>query len=213
MNFGKILLAAAFAAVLAVAPEAQAGPIVGSMVLAGTTANINGASTLATATTLNLSSFAGANTVQSGFVSGNYDNVPSGAGAIPLGTAFTTSTLSLANLAGFSFTNATYGTFQAATSIGGFTSRVVTQTAGFLDVFLVGTYSGLPGGNPTPFTPTPTSVEFSFTQSGVAISVSGSLDSPPAGTPAVPEPASIAMLGLGIAGVAGLSASRRRSAK
>ena len=196
MNFGKILLAASFAVALAIAPEAKAGPIVGSMSLGAANANINGASSLATATTININSFASTNSIQSGAVSGDYSG-------IPMGTAFTTSTLSLANLAGFSFTNAAFGTFQATTSAGGFTSRVVTQTAGFLDIFLVGTYSGLPGGNPTPFTPSPTSVEFSFTQTapGGLVSASASLNTPPSGGGAVPEPASIAMMGLGLLGL------------
>lgn len=208
MNFGKIVLAAAFAVALGFAPQAQAGPIVGSMTLSGTTASVNGASSLATVTTLNLNSFAGANTVQSGGTTGDYS-------VIPLATPFTTTTLNLANLAGFSFTNSTFGTFQAAASFDGLTSRVVTQNAGFLDVFLVGTFSGLPGGNPTPFTPSPTSVEFSFTQSapGSLVSVSGSLNTPPLAS-AVPEPASLAMLGLGLLGLGlGGRSLGRRAAK
>ncbi len=203
INSGRILLAASLVAVAFCAPDARAGQIVGSMTLVGTTANLNGASSLATATVLNFNSFAGTNTLQSGAATGDY-------GGVVLGSAFTTSALTLNNLAAFNFTSAVYGTFQATTTLGGFTSRVVTQSAGFLDVFLVGNYSNLPPSatNAAPTT-TPTSVEFSFTQAGVLVSASGSLNSPPTTAAAVPEPASLSLVALGLLGVAGYSRSRR----
>src|SRR5262245_47955575 len=91
---------------------------------------------------------------------------------------------SLAALAAnFSISNATYGSFAASTA------QIIQQTANFLDVFLVGTFTpgpGLPGA-----VPSPTSFRVSLNQSGDSLAGGATLASPPV---RVPEPASLALL-------------------
>jgi PEP-CTERM motif len=100
----------------------------------------------------------------------------------------------------FSFTNS-YGTFQqTALAIDGF--------VGGFDVFkIVGTFTG-----GTYAGPTNAEVDLAFTEvggPGTPVSVSGTM----AVGGAVPEPASIAMLGLGLMAVGGFVARRRLATK
>jgi hypothetical protein len=113
---------------------------------------------------------------------------------VPMMTDFGPFSLDLTNIAtggGLSLANATFGSFVATTG------TIVTQLSSFLDVELFGTYTpgpGMPGVSPGP-----TELRLGFTQSGVAVSVSGTLTSPPAD---VPEPGTLALLGSGVIGLA-----------
>ena len=126
-------------------------------------------------------------------------NTTGGFTGLPTGTLFTGSTFTMGSPTGFTFTNATYGTFtetaapvQTSTGIN---MGVVTSEA----FYILGSFSGGVVGAATP-----ASFTVSFTQNGgpgSSISASGTLNIPPVG--AVPEPASIAMLTLGLIGVGG----------
>ncbi len=124
------------------------------------------------------------NTITSGAGLGDYS-------VIPLDTPYGPFTLDLGTVGvggGFSLTNATWGSFSATSG------EIVTRTPSFLDVYLRGMYSGLPG-----FDATDTSLRLSFTQSGNSLSVSGTLNSPPVN---VPEPGTLGLLGSAVLGLA-----------
>ena len=151
---------------------------------------------LATAT-----SFTFANLSSNGVTSGDF-------AGLPLQTNFTTTTLNINATSGFNFTNASFGTFTQSGAI-----QLISQgisggnvVAEALRIF--GTYAGAPGQTGTQTA----SLTISFTQNGgpgTAISASGSVDVPAVG---VPEPASMAMLAMGLVSVGGV-ALRRRAAK
>ena len=133
-------------------------------------------------------------------------NATGGFTGLPVGTSFTGSTFTLGSATGFTFTNSTYGTFtQTATAVQtaqGMNLGVVTSRA----FFILGTFSGGVVGDATP-----ASFTVSFTQNGgpgSSISASGTLDIPPVG--AVPEPASLAMLAIGLAGACSCAWRRSR---
>ncbi len=174
----------------------QATQINGSASFGALGVKLNNGTDLSNTTSLTLN-FLVANTMAKGGSAGGY-------GPIPPATIFTPATLNLNNLSAFTTSNATYGTFQAASSGGGFKSQIVSQSATFLSVYLIGNYSGLPG-----FDPTLTAMRFSFNKSSSSVSGSATLNSPPVPLTTTPEPASIALLGLGLAS---LSVWRRRKA-
>lgn len=138
-------------------------------------------------------------------VSGDF---ATGSPAVPVLTSFSTATLNTLSLVGFTIGNGTYGTFTSIASDGlGNVSEVISQSTNFLDVYFIGTYIGGPAGASA----IPASFRISINYSGGdTATVAATLSIPP--VTVVPEPASIAMLGMGVVGIGGL-AFRRRSAK
>lgn len=187
-------IALALVALVAMAANASAAQINGSMSVgaAGAFRSL-GSTNLLNTTTLSIVA------ASAGLSDGDY-------GVIPVGTPATVSILDLSNLAAFNITFGTFGTFQAAASIGSFTSMIEQRTANNLDVYLIGTYSGLPG-----FDDTTTSLRLSFTQTGNSVSASGTLASPPAPPRVVPEPTTFASALAAIA-LVGAIRLRRKSA-
>jgi uncharacterized membrane protein YphA (DoxX/SURF4 family) len=127
---------------------------------------------------------------------------------IPLLTIFTATTLDLANLTTFSFSNATWGAFVANQP--SFANQVLQHTTNFLDILLDGTFTPGPGFLVHhPYDPSEETVRLSFNQSGSgrtrSISEAITLDSPPQ----VPEPGTLLLLGSGMAGL--VLASRRKN--
>lgn len=129
---------------------------------------------------------------------------------LALGDGFASTVLDTADLGSFSFTSS-LGTFQAQ-SAGSF---IVSASANFIDIYLIGLFTpgvdagpGLAGKDPTL-----SSVRYSFNLSsgstGVSVAGGGTLSTPPA---AVPEPASLAMAGLGLLGVGAVARQLRRRA-
>jgi len=127
-----------------------------------------------------------------------------GFGVLPTGTIVTVTNFTPTNGTTFQIDgNAAFGTFQGISVV------ETSATTGTRSFEITGTFTGGTAfGTPGPAFPA--TVSLSFTQAGGpggAITDSFSLN-----VAAVPEPASIALVGLGLAGVAGFSA-RRRSAK
>jgi hypothetical protein len=129
-----------------------------------------------------------------------------GFAGIPVLTSFASSTLNLANLVGFTLSNGTYGTFTSINNDGmGDISEVLSHSGNFVDVYLIGNYSGGAVGA----TPVLASLRLSINYSGgPTATVAATLAAPPATI--VPEPASLAMVVMGLASVGGLAVSRRR---
>jgi hypothetical protein len=182
---------------------AQAGTITGSIVFGTSQVTLNGGSDLSSATSLQIDSFAGANSLQA-IGSGDYSVITPGA-------KFDVPDLVLASLAGFTISNSTYGTFTSVASDGPYISSIINQNANFLDIFLIGTFVPAVGGPLDSFDPSQTSVRLSFNQSGSSVGVTITLNSPPAPAVLAPEPGTMALafVGLGVAGLARLRKSSK----
>lgn len=129
---------------------------------------------------------------------------------VSAGTTLTSSTFSTSAV-GFTFTSI-YGTFTGTVLPVRTAISIVDGVVNGETYYVLGNYFGGNVGG-TAATAIPASFTLGLTQDGGpgnAISASGTLVIPPA--PLVPEPASIAMLGLGLVSVGGL-ALRRRMAK
>lgn len=115
-------------------------------------------------------------------------------------TSFGATELDTANLTSFSFTNTAYGTFTTTSGV------IVNRTAGFLNVYLLGTFSPT-GSDPLAG---PASVQVTYTSAPDG-TISGGfvLNAPPTGI--IPEPASIAMAGIGLAAAGLVRVLRKRS--
>jgi hypothetical protein len=203
MKIPRVLLAGLLVA-LAASQSATAASIMGTLAIATDTTTL-------TPSSADLSNATSVNWVES-------NSSAQGTGdlnVIPTLTIFTPSgTLTIANLTQFNYdfkTSTTdYGTFQAGAG-----SFIVTRTASFLDVYLLGTFTpagGLPG-----FSQGAASLRLSFTYANVggniSVSGSGTLSSPPQTPPGIPEPASLALVGIGLVSVTAFRSLRKRVGK
>jgi hypothetical protein len=184
-----LTMAALAVTCVAFGSEAKASMIVGSLSLNAGAPTIIAPdpSNLGTATQIRFNA-GGVNKLTINASTGNYSTVT--------GT-YTASILNLANLSAFTLTSdGGFGNFQA-------TSGVVTMQNGtFLNIELLGTYTGLGA-----FDPTLTSLSITITKTGNLLAGGAVLTSPP-----VPEPSTIAGVGVALLGLAGLRRFRRRSA-
>ncbi len=125
---------------------------------------------------------------------------------IPLFTVFTPTTLNLASLNTFSFTNPTWGTFVA--NHPSFANQIVQHTTNFLDVLMDGTFTPGPGLLAHhPYVASEEILRLSINQSGKSLSEAVTLNSPPQ----VPEPGTLLLLGSGLVGLT--LASRKHNRK
>ncbi|HEV7268356.1 MAG TPA: PEP-CTERM sorting domain-containing protein [Falsiroseomonas sp.] len=192
MNMTRLLASTALA--LSLATGANAASIIGSFPGAGigVTADTN---PIAIGTTF---SFASGATTSNG--TGDLSGLLAG-------TVFTISSFTATAGGTFSYDIPNWGSF---ISVG---NLVVGQSGPdnnrTVSVFAAGTFT--PGANLASFDPDDASVTFSATQTGDAVVISASFTfaSPPAPPPGIPEPMSLALFGLGLAG---LGVAMRRKA-
>ncbi|NWF84263.1 MAG: PEP-CTERM sorting domain-containing protein [Bryobacteraceae bacterium] len=123
--------------------------------------------------------------------------------AIPLATSGANGVIDLNNLSSYIVSFPGYGFFGATVGV------ILSQTAEFLDAYFTGNFVPDPAGPLSGFDVSPSSVRVSLNQSGDSVSYGATLASPPAPPQEIPEPASYAMLG---AGLVGLALVRRRKA-
>jgi hypothetical protein len=122
------------------------------------------------------------------------------------GTLFSDGSFTLGVPTGFTFSNATFGTFTETAAPIMISQGVVDGVVQSETFQLLGNYVGGPVGA----TATPSSFTIGFTQDGGpgnSVSASGTLTIPPVA--AVPEPASVIMLSMGILAVGGYGLRRR----
>jgi hypothetical protein len=201
MKIPRVLLAGILLS-LAASQCATAATIVGTLpVTTFGTGLTPGNADLSTATQIHWTSMAATNTG-----TGDLSVITSGTSFNPAGV------LDLGSLTSFSYHflsgSTDYGTFTAGAG-----SFIVSQSPSFLDIYLLGTFApagGLPG-----FDAGPASLRLSFTYANVggqvSVSGSGTLSSPPAAPPGgIPEPASLALVGIGLVSVTAFRSLRKR---
>ena len=195
-TFAVLLGLAAFAA-----SPASATPINGSdTVGAGVTSTNEIAGNLGTSTKATLSSAALTFSVF-GVGAGDFSVIPVGT-SVALGSSI----LNFLNAASFSFSSLAVGNFTGQSVL------IYGQTATSINLYVQGLFTpgtAFPAGSTAP---TGASENLGFTQTqGGQISLSGTFASPPAAPPVgIPEPLTLSLFGMGLAGMVGL---RRRKCK
>jgi hypothetical protein len=144
----------------------------------------------------------------SSFTFGNlFSTVGTGVLSAEGGMLFGSPTFTTSGTGGLSFGNASFGTF---TSIS--VTEYNNSAPGSVSFYFLGNFTP---GTGDPGTATTASFNVSFTQTPAGsgqIGDSGNFSVPPAGGPVVPEPASFAMVAIGLGGIFAVRRFRRRAA-
>ncbi|MDR3619712.1 MAG: PEP-CTERM sorting domain-containing protein [Paludisphaera borealis] len=173
--------------VLAAVPAQAASGIAGSL-------GLNGVNVTSTSADLSLPNVVVSSTNSITLSAGTGDFA-----GVPNLTTFGATTVDVANLTSFTLTNAVWGSFAATSGV-----VVGTPTSGFLNIYLLGTFTPVSGPAAGP-----ASVQITITSAGGSVSEAITINAPPTSTP---EPASIAMAGIGLAAAGLVRVLRKRSA-